>query len=86
MVVFLKKYNKTEERKLQSVVCNCCGRQLKVEGGYLREECISVDHSFGYFSRRDGSRHHFDLCEDCYQKWIQTFRLPVEEDEEEELL
>ncbi len=57
-----------------------------MDGGVLKEDCVSVDHVFGYFSSRDGMRHHFDLCESCYQKIIASFALPVEEKEETELL
>ena len=35
---------------------------------------------------KDGLRHRFDLCEDCYDKWIHTFAVPVEEMPETELL
>ncbi len=82
----MKKFLKMEESRLESVVCNACGRKLKVENGDLRETCVSVDQTFGYFSRKDGVRHRFDLCEDCYDKWIKTFAVPVEESEETELL
>lgn len=82
----MREYFNLEENRLQRVVCNCCGRELKVENGYLKEGCISVDHTFGYFSRKDGIRHRFDLCEDCYEKMTGQFALPVEESEENELL
>ena len=82
----MREYFKTEESRLHRVICNCCGRELKVENGYLKEECISVDQTFGYFSAKDGQRHRFDICEDCYDKWLQNFAIPVEECEENELL
>lgn len=73
-------------RKEEKVICNCCKKELKLEKGVLKEEYFSVDHVFGYFSRKDGIRHRFDLCEDCYDKLIQSFALPVEETVENELL
>ena len=82
----MREYLCDGENRLKRIICNCCGRELKMEKGYLKEECISVDHTFGYFSRRDGSRQHFDLCEDCYEKWLQTFAVPAEENEITELL
>ena len=51
----------------------------------MKEGCFTVDYTFGYFSRKDGTRHRFDLCEDCYDKMIGQFEIPVEEDEETEL-
>lgn len=74
------------ETKLRNVVCNQCGRALKVEGGILKEGCFSADYLFGYFSKKDGVRNRFDLCEECYEKIVSQFKIPVEESEETELL
>ncbi len=82
----MRRYGDGQERELISVVCNKCGRELKVEKGYLREFCFAGDALFGYFSRKDGTAHHFDLCEDCYDEMTVQFALPVEETEKLELL
>lgn len=82
----MRKYEEGQDRKLMGVVCNQCGRKLKVENGYLREYCFTADTVFGYFSRKDGIMHHFDLCEDCYDQLILQFQVPVEEVEAVELL
>ena len=72
-------------RKYEKVICNQCKKELRSEGKYLKEGCFSVDYTFGYFSRKDGTMHRFDLCEDCYDKMVANFAIPVEEDEETEL-
>ena len=77
---------KEENGKLTQVRCNGCGRELKLEKEMVREGYFAADICFGYFSRKDGLRHKFDLCEDCYDKWIDTFAIPVEEVPETELL
>ena len=77
---------RVENSKLKQVICNGCGRELRVENEILREGCFAADVRFGYFSRKDGIRHRFDLCEDCYDKWTETFCIPVEEEAETELL
>ena len=82
----MRKYGIGQERKLTQVLCNQCGRELKVEDGYLKEGCFTADAVFGYFSRKDGTGHHFDLCEECYDKMISRFAVPVEAVEESELL
>lgn len=82
----MRKYSDEGSLRLEEVVCNACGRQLRVENDILREGCYSGDSLFGYFSRRDGMRHRFDLCEDCYDKIIEKFKVPVEETEARELL
>lgn len=82
----MRKYQIGQEKKLTQVLCNQCGKELKVEDGYLKEGCFTADDVFGYFSRKDGSHHHFDLCEECYDKMVSRFAVPVEVDEETELL
>lgn len=82
----MRKYQVGQERILTQVLCNQCGRELKVEDGYLKEGCFTADTVFGYFTKKDGNRHHFDLCEDCYDKMTARFKVPVQIDEETELL
>ena len=83
-----KKMRKYHEKtgKLEKVVCNICGNELKYKDGEVREGCFHVDFSFGYFSRKDGLRHRFELCEDCYDAVTAKFLIPVEVIEETELV
>ncbi len=71
---------------LQKAVCNCCKKELTVQNGVLTEGVFSIEYAFGYFSNKDEEVHKFDLCEACYEKWIATFKLPVEIAENTELL
>ncbi|HBA47308.1 MAG TPA: hypothetical protein DCZ91_05820 [Lachnospiraceae bacterium] len=82
----MRKYGEGQEKKLIQVVCNKCGRSLRVENGHLKEYCFSADPVFGYFSRKDGTRHHFDLCEDCYDELTGGFAVAADELEETEFL
>ena len=75
-----------QDGKMRMAVCNKCGRALKVENGYLREFCFQGTAAFGYFSKKDGTMEHFDLCEDCYESLTAQFLVPVEEAEETELV
>lgn len=65
-------------RKLISVVCNCCGRSLRVSNGILTEGCCRVRQTWDYFSSRDLEQHCFDLCEDCYARITGGFAVPPE--------
>ena len=67
-----------EQQKLFRVVCNGCGKNMEVENGILMEGCFRADWMFGYFSKKDREKHDFDLCEECYDKWIATFAIPIE--------
>lgn len=82
----MRKMNEENDRRILQVTCNKCGKHLRVQNGVLTEECCSVAHSFGYFSQKDGIRHRFDLCESCYDKFVASFVIPVEESEVTEIL
>lgn len=82
----MRKYKDAQENSLVQVVCNKCGKSLKVENGRLKEGCFSAEAVFGYFSRKDGEIHRFDLCEDCYDSLTAQFAVPVEEEAKTELL
>ena len=82
----MRKLEERRERKLQRVLCNRCGKDLRVENGILKEGCLSVDYCFGYFSKKDGTKIRFDLCEECYEEITSRFAIPVEISEDTELL
>ena len=82
----MRRYEGENNVKLMRVVCNQCKKELKVENGYLKEGCFSADVNFGYFSQKDGTKHHFDLCEECYDKLVGQFAIPVEECQNTELM
>ena len=80
----MKAYN--ENHELAAIICNQCGRVMTVQDDMEKEGVFSAACTWGYFSEKDGQVHHFDLCEDCYDEWISGFRLPVETEEQIELL
>lgn len=82
----MREYKNGAEAKLMRAVCNRCGKTMKVEDGYLKEGCFHGQVTFGYFSRKDGTTHQFDLCEDCYEAVTAEFVVPVEENSETEML
>ena len=45
-----------------------------------------MDYTWGYFSKKDGMCHKLDLCEDCYDRFVQELDIPVTETEQNELL
>jgi len=60
------------------VYCNSCGKSLKVENGILMEDAFEATKEWGYFSGRDTQVHRFNLCEECYEKLISEFQIPIE--------
>ena len=81
----MRTYQDENRIKFKKVVCNKCGKTLKMENGMIKEGCFSADTIFGYFSEKDGIRHCFDLCEACYDAITADFSIPVSETEEQEL-
>ena len=51
---------------------------VRVVNSRPEEEVLSVDHTWGYFSEKDGERHSFDLCESCYDKLLASFKIPAD--------
>lgn len=82
----MKIYQDTEKKQLEQVICNCCGKKLKQKGQMVQEGYCPVKVSWGYFSGKDGETDCFDLCEECYDRITGQFALPVERQEELELL
>ena len=72
--------------QLERMICNACGKKLAVRQGIVLEGAISIDHTWDYFSEKDGQVDHFDLCEECYDQLTATFKIPVETEEQTEYL
>lgn len=73
-------------KRENKIFCNKCGKELKQQEDMIREGYFSADVIFGYFSNKDGLRHRWDLCESCYDELTDSFQIPVEENEENELV
>lgn len=82
----MRKYSLIEDKKITQIKCNSCGKELKIENGIVMEGVFSVDYSWGYFSNKDGEIHSFDVCEKCYNHMIRQFQLPIDKDENKELI
>ena len=80
----MRKYKCNGE--VETVICNCCGNKLAVRDGIVPEGVLRVDHAWDYFSEKDGEVHHFDICEECYDQLVRTFKIPLDREEVLELL
>ena len=68
------------------VTCNQCGKNIAVKGEVLQEDILYVEKCWGYFSAKDGKKHRWNLCESCYDRFVQGFVIPIEEIDMTELL
>lgn len=82
----MRQYLDGNKKTLKKIVCNQCGRELKLENGIVQEGVFPGDARWGYFSKKDGERHSFDLCEECYGNLVNGFLIPVTVEDETEFL
>lgn len=68
------------------LVCNRCGKTLKVEQEIIKEDYIRIRKPWGYFSKRDGITEEFILCEECVESVTQEFAVPAVFSDTKELL
>ena len=61
-------------KKIISIKCNCCGKDVDPCGNSVQE--IKLD--FGYYSRFDMQSWNLDLCEECIIKIIKGFKIVPE--------
>lgn len=75
----MRQYKMQEKKIVEKIICNKCGKEILVKNGIAEEDTLSVQKRWGYFSNKDNIVHEFDLCEECYDKWIKTFVIGIEE-------
>lgn len=64
------------------IYCNKCGKKLISD----REEYLTVEKQWGYFSQKDQKTYQFHICETCFSKLVGEFQIPVRIWEQTELL
>ena len=62
-----------EEMVLSKVICNGCGKEISLAS----EDHFHGEKTWGYFSKKDGRADCFDLCEHCYDKLTDSFRIKI---------
>lgn len=80
----MKKYDDIIKKEV--FVCNCCGGKIAVADEIDKVDFLDVRKTWGYFSKWDGCIHQFHLCEKCYERMIQNWCYPPDEEEETELI
>ena len=64
--------------KMEEIVrCNICGKEVKKEKGFIKEDFLTITKEWGYFSNKDIETHSFKICEKCYDEWVSTFAIPI---------
>ncbi|MGL5677237.1 MAG: hypothetical protein ACRDDX_12530 [Cellulosilyticaceae bacterium] len=68
-----------EKNRQKELRCNVCGQDIKQLPHHHTEDYLFVEKEWNYFSAKDLTKHSFVVCETCYDRWIQSFAIPVEE-------
>ena len=82
----MREYKNKEARILDRIICNGCGKVIAVNRGMPMEGVFSVRQVWEYMSGKDGEIDRFDLCEECYDKMTEQFRIPLTRTEQAEYL
>ena len=69
------KTEKTVVNELDKIICNKCGKEIKVIEGVAQEDYLEVNKRWGYFSNKDNKEDAFELCEDCYDELVASFKI-----------
>ncbi|WFR57912.1 hypothetical protein QA584_02180 [Anaerocolumna sp. AGMB13025] len=77
---------KTKIRINEDISCNVCGKKIVIEQGIMKEDVFEAAKEWGYFSKYDLEIHKFNICEECYDKLISTFKIPIEVVKKKEVL
>lgn len=71
---------------MEQVRCNCCGKEIVAEKGIQKEDVLNIIKDWGYFSSKDMQQHRFVICENCYDSWVLSFKIPPSVVERTEVL
>ena len=72
----MRHYRVAENKKIDKVICNKCGKEIVIQNGRLEGDVLEVSKRWGYASETDNEVHSFDLCEACYDELVSTFQIP----------
>lgn len=68
------------DRSKREIYCNCCGNPIiKTTLKDVTMDFLHIEKEWGYFSNKDLTKQMFNICERCYDKWVSSFKIPVEE-------
>lgn len=69
----------------EKIYCNRCGKEITGISKSDNPDCLHVKKQWGYFSNKDMEIHEWSLCEECYDAFVNTFTIPVQNKEVLEL-
>ena len=77
----MRKYSQSHTvvmHQVDEVICNACGKVIEKNASGYFQDYVHIEKQWGYFSGMDGECHSLDMCEECYNRFIDTLAVPVE--------
>jgi ribosomal-protein-alanine N-acetyltransferase len=71
---------------MEMIICNGCGRSIKVVNDIPREDYVRVSKAWGFFSEKDGITEDYVLCEACHKRMTEALTIPPTRRDTVELL
>lgn len=59
---------------IKKIICNCCGKEYDVINECDFSDITPISITFGYGSKFDTDTLEFELCDDCIEKIVSTFK------------
>lgn len=69
----------------ERIYCNKCGKEIVRDHHGNDPDYLHVKKQWGYFSDKDLEIHEWNLCEECYDRFLKEFAVPVSAKEALEL-
>ncbi|NLM48446.1 MAG: hypothetical protein GX198_06490 [Epulopiscium sp.] len=66
-----------EKEVIDEVYCNICGKKIEKVSPNQFEDYLHIEKLWGYHSKNDGKKDEIDVCQACYEKWINSFKISV---------
>lgn len=75
----MRQYRTTvkETSEIEKIICNKCGKEIMVLKGVPQEDVLEVEKRWGYHSNKDNQVDRFDLCEECYDEFVESFQIKL---------
>lgn len=77
MTIYKKDY--TQFDRPFKIVCNFCGNEIEKDTYNEFYDHMHFEKVWGYLSEKDGVKHEFDLCEKCYDEFVSSFKIKINE-------
>ncbi len=67
-----------KKQKAVNIYCNKCSKEIPKKDKTHFSDFLEINKQWGYFSDSDGETHSFDICQDCYNEFISSFKIPID--------